>query len=73
MKSVTITDFLTAGEIKKCIAMWERDRGNFHQRVLDEIVKPNMARINEKLGQDNVPGFIAYAIEYALMQSEERK
>jgi hypothetical protein len=73
-KSMAITDFLTAEQIAKARALWKnRKNGSFHHAVMTEIVEPNMEEINRKLGQDNVPGFIAYAIEYVMMQEDRFK
>lgn len=45
-----------------------KDRPDFHDWCLTTIVKPNMERINEMLGQENDPDYIAYAIEYLAQQ-----
>lgn len=69
-RHVTLSDFLTTDQLKAAVKLWRDDRYNFHRRVLAEVVEPNMAEINRKLGQDNVPGYIAYVIEYAMMGAE---
>lgn len=62
-KSITLADFLTPEEIDRAIRL--RDR----KKVRDEIVLPNMARINEELGQENDPDYLAYAVEYVMTRS----
>jgi hypothetical protein len=37
-------------------------------RLQKEVVEPNMAEINRKLGQENDPAYLAYVIVYALQQ-----
>lgn len=71
MKTITLPDFLTPGEIKKVAAMFNADPLHFHKRVLDEIITPNMARIDRALGQDNNAEYLAYVVEYACMQAQE--
>jgi hypothetical protein len=66
---VTIQDFLTPLQIRTCIRLWNTDRANFHKRVLAEIVEPNMAEINRRLGQENIAGYIAYAIEHVMNEA----
>jgi hypothetical protein len=67
-KQFTLPDFLTEDEIWKCQELYKHDRKNFHQRCMEEIIKPNIQRINNALGQENDPGFLAYAVEYVMMQ-----
>lgn len=70
---MTVGDFLTEKQIKAATVIWRKDRAHFHQRVLAEIVEPNMAEINRRTGQENHAGYIAYAIEYAISETERRK
>jgi hypothetical protein len=69
-RNVTLPDFLTPKEIRTALRLWNTDRANFHRRVLDEIVSPAMQDINRKLGQENSPDYIAYAIEYVFRESQ---
>ena len=65
-RNVTIGEFLTVEEIDKAEEIWKNDRKNFHKRVINEIIQPNIARINKALGQQNNPDYLAYAVEYVL-------
>lgn len=67
----TLPDILTPEQIRAAIKIWNNDRANFHRRVLDEIVIPAMPEINRRLGQENVPGYIAYVIEYVFTESQK--
>lgn len=69
-KQFAITDFLTVAQIQSCIRLWKKDNDNFHKNVLAEIIEPNMEEINRKLGQDNVAGYLAYAVEYVMMKAD---
>lgn len=62
-------DFLTDAEIKKAIKLYRIANGSFHQRCMDEIIKPVITRINKALGQENDPGYLAYAVEYLCMKA----
>lgn len=66
MKTVQMQDFLTGTEIRAAWKIFDKDRIHFHKRVLDEVILPNMPRINKALGQDNDAQYLAYAVEYAL-------
>jgi hypothetical protein len=65
---VTIADFLTEDEIIKAQQLYKTDRANFHERCREEIIKPNMDRIDKALGQKNDAGYLAYAVEYVMSQ-----
>lgn len=72
-RTVYIQDFLTDAQIEKCVLIYKEeleknDARDFHQRVLGEILKPNMKEIYQKLGQESSPAYLAYAIEYVLCQ-----
>lgn len=71
-RQVTLPDFLTPKEIRAALRLWNTDRENFHRRVLEEIVRPAMSEINRKLGHDNSPDYIAYAVEYIFRESQSR-
>lgn len=62
MRTVTIKDILTDRQIK--LAMMLKTARAIH----DEIIKPNIETINRRLGQENDPMYLAYAVEYAIGQ-----
>ena len=65
MKNVAITDFLTRSEIERA-AKIVTTQAYPHKALVSEIIAPNLARINAKLGQENDADYLAYAIEYAV-------
>lgn len=65
MKTIAIGDMLTDEQIQRCCALYPS-----RERILEEVVKPNMAEINRKLGQENDPNYLSYAIVYVLGQGE---
>lgn len=69
-KSVTVYDFLTVRQLDQLQVIFQGDRHNFHKRCLEEVIKPNMAEINQKLGQENSPDYLAYMVEYAFIKHE---
>jgi hypothetical protein len=62
MKTVSrIEDFLTIGQIIKARKLMPDAK-----KIRDEVVTPNMAEIDRKLGQQNDPMYIAYMVVYLL-------
>ncbi len=66
MKTITLPDILTDVEIKRALHIFESDRPNFHKRCIDELIAPNMSRINKSLGQENDSSYLAYVVEHVL-------
>lgn len=60
----TLDQILTIREVQIAHEIWQRDRGNFRVRVRDDIIKPNMQRINDCLNQANDPDYLSYVVEY---------
>lgn len=58
MKKITLSDFLTEKEILKVIEL------NDAKKICDEIIRPNIEKINKKLGQANDPMFLGYACAF---------
>jgi hypothetical protein len=46
------------------------DSGQFASKVAAELIRPNIARINQRLGQENNPSYSAHAVEYVFSQAE---
>jgi hypothetical protein len=62
MKQAAIADFLTEAEIRKAIKL------KTAKPICEQIIKPNLERINKALGQENDAMYLAYAVEYAMGQ-----
>ena len=60
MRYSTLGEMLTEAEILLAVKLNDR------QKIRDQIIKPNIDRINETLGQENDPDYLAYAVAYAL-------
>lgn len=63
MLKVTIDQFLTEKEIKKAMKL------RTAKLIADQIITPNLERINAALGQENDPMFLGYAVEYVISQA----
>lgn len=72
MKQVTINHFLTDREIGQAARLYGRV-DNFAEEVRKRIIEPNIERINRELGQENEPRFLAYVVEYVMMEEERRR
>ena len=79
MKTVSITQFLTEAEIQRALELWNKrttDRKigwNDARCICDEIIRPNIERIKRALGQENDPMYLAYAVEFVMMQASGGK
>lgn len=69
---ITITDFLTDKQINQCVQLYKnKDKyTSFAASVCAKVIRPNIESINQKLGQENDPMYLAYMIEYILMRSK---
>lgn len=74
-KHVTLSDFLTPDEIERARKIYKRgplpgEPANwFNIWIVDEIIEPNMDRINLSLAQVNNSRFLGYLVEYVLMKN----
>lgn len=66
VKRVTINDFLTWDEILQAQKLKDAEP------ICEEIIKPNIDRINRILKQQNDPMYIAYAVEFVINQTKKR-
>lgn len=72
VRKVTIEQFLTPEEIEQAKALYRANKDTptkFHKAVVDQIIRPNIRRINADLGQDNDPGYLGYAVEYVFSRT----
>lgn len=72
-KSIALPEFLTAGQIAKAAALYEA-HGHWDSvaKIQAQVIEPNMAAINAKLGQENDARYLAYAVVHVLSQARER-
>jgi hypothetical protein len=70
VKNITIDQFLTPAEIEQAAAIHKRlaGTGKVASTIDAEIIAPNLDRINKALGQENDSRYLAYAVEYVLME-----
>lgn len=65
MKYTTLSHLLTDREIRQAIKL-EHARD-----ICEKIIKPNIERIDRDTGQKNDPMYLAYLVEYAILQSKK--
>ena len=68
-RQITLQDFLTNSEITKCQRLFHKCRTEkliFAEECRREVIEPIMAKINKKLGGENDPKFLSYAVEYVM-------
>jgi len=59
-KQITLGDILTDREILLAAKLLKA------KEIAEQIIKPNIERINKKLGQENDPMYLGYLVEYAV-------
>ena len=64
MKTVKLGDMLTDAQLERCRVLYP-DR----KRIRDEVIRPDMAEINRRLGQENDPDYLSFAIVHAIRAS----
>lgn len=67
-KTIQIGDFLNNEQVKIASDYYDRAKNGeftFAKKFSEDVIAPNIEKINEKLGQENDPLFLAYAVEYA--------
>jgi hypothetical protein len=66
-KLVAIGDFLEIRDIKEAVKLYLDDKDKFHDKCVDQIIKPNIERIEKGINGEVDPDYLAYALEFALM------
>jgi hypothetical protein len=69
-KSITLPDILTAAQIAEAARLYKAHGMNAVSKIQAQLIAPNMSAINAKLGQENDPRYLAYAVVYVLSQEE---
>lgn len=72
-KSMTLPDFLTDAQIAQAVKLYEAHGMNAVGKIRTEVIEPNMATINAKLGQETDARYLAYAVVHACSQAEEQR
>lgn len=73
MKYITVDEFLTKEQAMLAITIYNRKPTNLHKELVEQVIRPNMVEINRKLGQENDPDYLAYALEYGLVKTAQLK
>jgi hypothetical protein len=68
VRTVTLSQFLTGAEIQRAVDMWNSGTrcSDYTHDVCEEIIRPNIDRINRALGQENDPMYLAYLVTYVV-------
>lgn len=72
MKTITLPDFLTEEQIAEAIRLYEKHGDRAVAQIRAQVIEPNMAAIDAKLGQENDARYLAYVVVYALSQASRR-
>lgn len=71
MKHIRLSGFLTVPQIARAKALYEENEKTATERIHDEVVRPNIETINQKLGCENNTRYLAYAITYVCQQTKK--
>ena len=66
---MTLPQFLTDAQIAKAAKLYEDHGMDATAKIQAQVIEPNMAAINAKLGQENDARYLAYAVLYVLSQA----
>lgn len=71
-KSMTLPDFLTEDQINAAIAIYRKhkDTGRCATEICKQIIEPNMAAIQIKLGQQCDAKYLAYCCEHVFNETK---
>ena len=73
MKTMTLPQFLTEAQIAHAVKLYEAHGMDAVGKIRSEVIEPNIAAINEKLGQENDATYLAYAIVHVCSQADEAR
>jgi hypothetical protein len=68
MKTMRLPQFLTAAQIRVAAGLYADHGMDAVAEIQAQVIEPNIAAINAKLGQENDPRYLAYAVVYVLSQ-----
>jgi hypothetical protein len=71
MKTMSLPQFLTAAQIRIAAGLCADHGMDAVAEIQAQVIEPNMATINTKLGQENDARYLAYVVVYVLSQVEE--
>ena len=74
MNTMTIAEFLTDAQIEAALKLYNRyGHWDSVERIESEVIAPNMAAINAKLGQQNDARYLAYVVVYVFLQVQSQE
>lgn len=73
MKTMILSDFLSDAQIDQALKLYEAHGMDAVAKIQDQVIEPNMAAINAKLGQENNARYLAYAVVHACSQVEDQR
>lgn len=69
-KHTALPEFLTKAQIVLAAKLYEEHGfANAKAQIQKHVIEPNMTVINGKLGQENDPSYLAYAVVYVLSET----
>jgi hypothetical protein len=66
VKTVTLPQFLTEAQITEVLRLYAFHGDDAVEAIQTQVIEPNMATIDAKLGQENDPRYLAYVVVHVL-------
>lgn len=67
--TIFVSEILTKEEISSAKKLYDSvDIGSFAKECSSQIIAPVIDRINNQLGQENDPTYLAYAVEHTFLK-----
>ena len=67
-QGTTLPQFLTDSQIAQAAKLYKAHGMDAVAKIQAQVIEPNMAAINGKLGQENDARYLAYAVVYVFSQ-----
>ena len=73
MSSFSFDKVLSDKDFNKAFIIYKeyKGTGTLNKRLQEEIINPKIEEINKITGQKNLSKYMAYALEYVLMQGDK--
>lgn len=69
MKSITLPDILTEAQIAHALQLYQAHGMEAVAKIQAAVIEPNLAAIDEKLGQTNDARYLAHVAVYVFSQA----
>lgn len=72
-KNISLGVMLNMKQIARCQELVDLFGDQAAKRIEAAVIRPDLKNINKRLGQENDPTYLSYAVVYALQTWKERQ